>query len=165
MAPTDSFKKLHVLDLAVRLGLHPFDVVRILAARGGLPAGLASEPAEVDRLRQAGGIEVWWTGSHPIEDDAVRARGVLRSVARELVQRGIQGDRTTRADNVWRGLEAEDQRTARRALNLLIQERFVRTLATPVGNHVSVIPDQVGAMQRIAAGSDMPASLAALWLA
>lgn len=160
----EKFQRLGIKDLAARLGLHPFDVVRILVAKGMLPPNLTFDEADVERIRQSGGIEHWWRGDHQVEEDSIRARGVLRSIARELIQRRIHDENTTRVDNLYRGLSPEDEHIARRAVNLLIQERFLRTVSTPLGNHVTIQHEQVQAMQRLAAGTDVPAGLASLWL-
>jgi hypothetical protein len=74
------------------------------------------------------------------------------------------GDVTTRADNVYRGLEPDDERLARRALNVLIQEQYLRTMPTPLGIHVSIVPDRQGALERLASGKEIPPALAVLWL-
>ncbi len=164
MATVENFQKLGVKDVAARLGIHPFNVVRILTAKNQLDPRLRFEEDDVDKVRGFGGIEYWWTGDCTLEDDAIPARAVLRSLARELVKRGVQGDQTTRADNVYRGLNPDDERHARRALNVLIQEQYVCTVPTPLGIHVSVVPDQVAALERLASGSEVPPALAVLWL-
>ncbi len=165
MSIIEQYRKLGVKDLAGRLGLHPFDVVRVLAARGPLPPELNFEEAEQERIRAESGLEVWWTPGRRLEADVIRARGVLRSMVRELLSRKIVAPQATRADNLWRGLEDEDERTARRAVNLLLQEQFLRTVSSRFGTMVTVQADRVAALERIAAGTEMPASLAALWLA
>ncbi len=164
MASIDQFKKLGVKDLAARLGIHPFNVVRILTAKNQLEPRLQFDEDDVEKVRRFGGVEYWWTGGCTLEEDGIRARGVLRSVARELVKRGIVGENTTRADNVYRGLEPDDERTARRALNVLIQEQYLRTVPTPLGIHVSVVSDKLSIVERLAAGKEIPPALAVLWL-
>jgi hypothetical protein len=164
MANVDQFKKLGIKDLSARLGLHPFNAVRILNAKNLLTDDLLFEEDDVEKVRRFGGIEYWWTGSCTLEDDTIQGRAVLRSIARELVKRGVVGEQTTRADNVYRGLEPDDERLARRALNVLIQEQFLRTLPTPLGIHVSIVPDRHQALERLAAGKEIPPALAVLWL-
>jgi hypothetical protein len=164
MVSVDQFKKLHIKDLAARLGIHPFNIVRILTAKNQLTADLLFEEDDVEKVRRFGGVEYWWTAGCVVEPDSIRARGVLRSLVRELLKRGIVGETTTRADNVYRGLDAEDERVARRALNVLIQEQLVRTVPTPLGIHVSVVPEQVRLLERLAAGKEVPPALAVLWL-
>lgn len=164
MVSVDQFKKLGIKDLAARLGIHPFNIVRILSTKNQLAADLSFEEDDVEKVRRFGGVEYWWTGSCTIEADGIRARAVLRSLARELLKRGFVGESTTRADNVYRGLDPEDERVARRALNILIQEQLVRTVPTPLGIHVSVVPEQVRLLERLAAGKEVPPALAVLWL-
>jgi len=164
MATIDQFKKLGVKDLSARLGIHPFNAVRILTAKNLLTPGLLFEEDDVEKVRRNGGIEYWWTGTCTLESDSIQARAVLRSIARELVKRGIVGETSTRADNVYRGLEPDDERLARRALNVLIQEQYLRTLPTPLGIHVAIVPDRLQALERLAAGKEIPPALAVLWL-
>ncbi|MFH1467170.1 MAG: hypothetical protein ABIO70_22490 [Pseudomonadota bacterium] len=164
MVSIDQFKKLGIKDLAARLGIHPFNVVRILTAKSLLTPDLHFEEDDVEKVRRFGGVEYWWTGSCEIIDDSIRARGVLRSIVRELLRRGLVGETTTRADNIYRGLEPDDERVARRALNVLIQEQLVRTLPTPLGIHVSAAPEQRQALERLAEGREIPPALAVLWL-
>ncbi|MBN1337666.1 MAG: hypothetical protein JXB39_17065 [Deltaproteobacteria bacterium] len=165
MGIIEQYQRLGVKDIAGHLGLHPFDVIRVLAARGPLPEDLAFEESEQERIRGESGLEVWWTPGRRLEADSVHARGVLRSMVRELVARKIVAPRATRVDNLWRGLEDEDERIARRAVNLLLQEQFLKTVSSRLGIMVTVPADKVEALERIAAGTEMPASLAALWLA
>ena len=165
MTDLDQFKKLGVSDLAAKLAIHPFNVVRILTTSGKLPADLSFDEDDIDMVRELGGIEYWWTAKCTIEQDAIRARGILRSIARELVRRGIHGEKTTRADNVYRGLKPDDERLARRTLNVLIQEHYVRTVPTSLGIHVNIAADQVSTMKRLATAAEVPPALAVLWLA
>ncbi len=163
MANVEQFKKLGIKDLSARLGIHPFNAVRILTAKNQLSADLLFDEDDVEKVRRFGGIEYWWTGSCTLEEDSIQGRAVLRSIARELVKRGVVGVQTTRADNVYRGLEADDERLARRALNVLIQEQFLRTMPTPLGIHVSIVPDRLQAVERLATGKEIPPALAVLW--
>ena len=164
MASFDPFQKMRVVDIARNLGIHPFDVVRILTVKDAFHPTLRFDQADLEKVRSYGGVETWWTGDHKVEDDPIRARGILRSIVREMVRRRLVGDRTTRADNISRGLEPEDEVIARRALNHLIQEHLLRTHSTPMGNHISIVPEQLPVMESLADGRAMPAGLAALWL-
>ena len=164
MATFDPFQKLRVVDIARQLGIHPFDVVRILTVKDVFHPSLRFEAADLEKVRSYGGVETWWGPDRKVEDDPIRARGILRSIVRELVCRRLIGDRTTRSDNIYRGMDPEDESIARKALNHLLQEHLLRTLSTPMGNHVSIVPEQVPVMESLAEGRAMPAGLAALWL-
>ncbi len=164
MATVDQFKKLGIKDVAARLGIHPFNAVRILTAKSQLTPELLFEEDDIEKVRRYGGIEYWWTGGCTLEEDAIQGRAVLRSIARELVKRGVVGEQTTRADNVYRGLDPDDERLARRALNVLIQEQYLRTMPTPLGIHVSIVPERHQALERLANGKEIPPALAVLWL-
>jgi len=164
MSTVDQFKKLGVKDLSARLGIHPFNAIRILTAKNQLSDNLLFEEDDIEKVRRFGGIEYWWTGACTLEEDGIQGRAVLRSIARELVKRGVVDEQTTRADNVYRGLEPDEERLARRALNVLIQEQYLRTMPTPLGIHVSIVPDRLQALERLAAGKEIPPALAVLWL-
>lgn len=165
MATSEKFQKLRVVDIARKLGIHPFDVVRILTVKDALHPRLRFDSADLEKVRSQGGIETWWGPDRKIEEDTIRARGLMRSIVREMVRRRLVGDRTTRVDNVYRGLEPDDESIARKALNLLIQEHLIRTLPTAMGNHICIVPEQLPVMEALADGRAMPAGLAALWLA
>ena len=164
MAPIDKFQKLRIVDIARWLGIHPFDVVRILTVNDAFKLSLRFEKHDLEKVRVLGNIDTWWEKEHHIEEDTIRARGVLRSIVREMVRRRLVGENTTRADNIYRGLGAEDEAIARRALNLMIQEHLIRSVSTPMGNHISIVPEQFKVMEDLANGRVMPAGLAALWL-
>lgn len=164
MPAIQQFQKLRIVEIAQWLGLHPFDVVRILTTHDAMSPNLRFDRDQVALVKDWGGIESWWKSSDLIEGDEIRPRAILRAIVGQLVKRGFVGDRTTRVDNVYRGLDREDETMARRALNLLIQERLIQTVPTPTGNHVSIAPQHRAVMEDLAEGRAMPAGLAALWL-
>jgi hypothetical protein len=159
------FQKLGPAEIARRLNLHPFDVVRILVFHDVSRPDYRFDPSEVDWIRSLGGIETWWGGDCTLLDEPIRARGVLRSIVRELKRRGYVGTSAVRVDNVFRGMEPDDELLARKALNLLIHEHVVRSVPTAIGTFVSLQADQEELVEGIVSGSEMPAGLAALWLA
>lgn len=164
MTIMEQFQKLGVADIARRLEIHPFDVVRILVYNNVVRPSWRFDESDLNDIRKLGGIETWWTQECALDQDTIRARGILRSIIRELTARKHVGTSATRVDNVFRGLEPEDEILARKALNLLIQEQIVKSTPTAIGTFVSLNPEKAEVVEAILGGQDMPAALAALWL-
>jgi hypothetical protein len=80
-----------------------------------------------------------------------------------LLDREIVGGNTTRADNLFRGLDPADQFVVRRAVNHLIREEVLKSIPTSQGLHLQVDADKVKVLQGIADGSKIPSSLEELW--
>ena len=119
MSTLDLFEKLHVSQIAGALDLHPFEVARLLGQAGEMPRTLQFEESDIDRVRELAGVETWWGSNGPSVDDEIPGRALVRSAAQMLIDRDVVGDKTTRADNLFRGLEAADQFVVRRAVNHL----------------------------------------------
>lgn len=161
MAELDLFEKLTLAQIGRWLDVHPFDIVRVLGAEGRLPEQLAFDDAEVDEIKALTGVETWWDGgSLPVADDN-RRRALVRALAHKLLERA--DGQLTRADNLTRGLEGEDQATVRRAVNQLIREGELVGQPTSRGLEVCVNPDRRGILQSISEGRDIPKQLEALW--
>jgi len=163
MATLDLFEKLHVSQMASALDLHPFEVVRLLGQAGQMPRTLQFEEADIERAREMAGVETWWGESGPSVQDEVPGRALVRSAAQMLLDRDVVGEKTTRADNLFRGLEAADQFVIRRAVNHLIREEVLRSIPTSQGLHLRVDKDKVKVLKKIADGSSIPESLEELW--
>ena len=163
MSTLDLFEKIRVSQIASSLDLHPFEVARLLGQVGGLPRTLAFEEADIDRVRELAGVETWWGSNAPKIEDDVPGRALVRTAAQMLLDREVVGDQTTRADNLFRGLEPADQFVVRRAVNHLIREEVIKSIPTSQGLHLQVDEEQVGVLRGIADGSKIPSSLEELW--
>ena len=163
MSTLDLFEKIRVSQIASSLDLHPFEVARLLGQVGGLPRTLAFEEADIDRVRELAGVETWWGSNAPKIEDDVPGRALVRIAAQMLLDREVVGEQTTRADNLFRGLEPADQFVVRRAVNHLIREEVIKSIPTSQGLHLQVDEDQVGVLRGIADGSKIPSSLEKLW--
>ncbi len=163
MATLDLFEKVRVSQIAASLDLHPFEVARLLGQAGGLPYTLAFDQADIDRVCELAGVETWWGSNAPSIDDDVPGRCLVRTAAQMLLDREVVGGNTTRADNLFRGLEPADQFVVRRAVNHLIREEVLKSIPTSQGLHLQVDADQVKVLQGIADGSKIPSSLEELW--
>ena len=163
MSTLDLFEKIRVSQIASSLDLHPFEVSRLLGQVGGLPRTMAFEQADIERVRELAGVETWWGSSAPKIEDDIPGRGLVRIAAQMLLDRKVVGENTTRADNLFRGLEPADQFVVRRAVNHLFREEVLKSIATSQGLHIQVDADKVKALQGIADGSNIPSSLEELW--
>lgn len=164
MSGADLFERLTIGQAARWLDLHPFDIVRLMGTEdGGLPADLRLDEAQIDRLRDLAGVETWWSGDLTVSDP-VRGRALVRSLATQILTRA-DGSRTwvSRADNLYRGLEPADHWVIRRAVNQLILDGVLQSVPMASGLHVQVAPNGTGKLAGIADGSQIPASLEALW--
>ena len=128
---------------AQALELHPFEVVRILASSGALPAQLRLEPDDVGRVLELGRLETWWEGSPKFGPEDVEGHAVTRALARQLLARGVIEPVWTRADNLFRGLETRAQRIVRRAVNTWIRVGAMGSRMSARGLEVSVRPAAV----------------------
>ena len=147
MSTLDLFEKIRVSQIASSLDLHPFEVARLLGQVGGLPRTLAFEEADIDRVRELAGVETWWGSNAPKIEDDVPGRALVRIAAQMLLDREVVGEQTTRADNLFRGLEPADQFVVRRAVNHLIREEVIKSIPTSQGLHLQVDEDQVGVLR------------------
>ena len=149
-------------EAAFRLGLDPFELVRLLVQGPGVPDGLLLSEQVVQTIKSTAGLRWLWNGiTLPEDEHAGRAR--VRAALRILVDEGFVGESTTRVDNLWRGLNAADALLVRSAVAVLIQEGMLQTFASPLGMQVSAVSERVQELDKIAAGGTAPAALASIW--
>ena len=160
MQDIDLFEKLTVSQIARWLDVHPFDIARVLGHEAALPARLAFDESEVDNIRELAGVETWWDGTLPIQDEN-RRRALVRALAQKLLQRG-EG-RPTRAANLARGLDGEEQMLVRRATNQCIRDGVLISTSTARGLEVMVSGDFTRLLATIVEGRDIPRHLETLW--
>ena len=149
-------------DAARALGVDPFEVVRLLGVARVAPDQFRFTSDQVDKLRQVGGIEAWWTQSAGVADDNAH-RGRLRSALQMMLDKQLIGDKATRLDNVWRGLGAADAAVLRDAVACLVKDGILIAGMSPRGRQLAIHPKAPDEVRRIAAGTSEPASIAALW--
>ena len=157
-------RPLNLSDAAHALGVDPFEVVRLLVASrtldGGAPLQLTRD--RVDDLRSTAGIEHWWQESGaPAGDNPLRA--AVQGALQQLVSRDLVGDRSTRLDNLWRGLGYEQQVAVEQAVMVLLEEGKLTTAASARGVQVSIAPGAEAELAQIAKGRADHAGLAAVW--
>lgn len=154
-AAVDTLRRLSVAQVARMLEIHPFDVVRILTVDQSLPADLRLDASLVERVRQRGGLETWWKASPVIPAGEIPARVLGRLMVRQLLDRDLVHPRSTRADNLFRGLDPEAQVVLRRAVNALIREQFLTSHMAAEGLRVALHPT-AAAQLRASAGGPLP---------
>lgn len=161
---TTPTERLSLFDVARAVGLHPFEVARILGHTGGLPPSLRFESAEVSHLRKVAGVDVWWGDVESLpENDPERTDSIAENLAMGLVERDLGNQHTVRADNLVRGLGPADAARARRVINALIRAGVLRTHASWRGLQIGIDTSWRGQLVAIAGGQAFPEALRAAW--
>lgn len=149
-------------DAARTLGIDPFEVVRLLVVADAVPSGqLRLTDDHVDKIRETGGIEFWWTEPLPESDNPRRA--LVQAMIARLIDQGYVGDRGTRIDNLWRGLPVEEIALLQQAVNVLAHGGHLVTFLTPRGVQAALTADSVEHLRGVAEGQTEDESLAVLW--
>ena len=140
-----------IVGVAGALELHPFEVVRLLAKDGSLPRDLRLRPQDVARIVELGGLEVWWS---PQSVATLTSPSLVRALARELLVREVVEPIWTRADNLFRGLDAGSEGVVRRAVNVWIRSGAMGSRMSARGLELSVRAAAVADLRALAeAGS------------
>lgn len=138
MAGLELFQRMSVEQVAKWLELHPFEIIRVLVADGSLPSDLKLDASNVERIRLAGGLETWWEGAPEPTPGEAPTRGLVRGLLRKVLEKGYVEPRAVRADNLFRGLDSENQRALRRAVNALIREGVLSSSMSATGLTVAI---------------------------
>lgn len=148
---------------AARLGLEPFELVRLLVATDAMPRDLRFTTEQVDGLFARAALEQpWWDGVDLPEDkNPLRQR--VRAALGLLLGKGFVGGEGTRIDNVCRGLPSEDQALIRDALVALADEGHLTLVPGRMGVRVTVTPASEGRVRDIAAGKSDTSALSVLY--
>ncbi len=157
----DLFKHPTLAELACELEIHPFEAVRILSLSGPLPKSLRFTTEDLDRLRELGALEEWWVAGDLAEDAGDDDR--LVALAKKLTDRDLVNGKTTRMDNLYRGLEAPHREALERLARRLLQRRVLTARATAAGMHVSIGEGGDGVLQRLADGAQADQELPGFW--
>ncbi len=149
--------RITVIEAARRLGIHPFEVARLLGGEDALPADLLLGEAAVRRLAELAGVEHWWPAGSPAVDVEPRAEGLLRLLAAAILAHLEPGGPGTRADNLYRGLDREDARVVRAALNRLIRRGWLESRWSRRGIVVALSEAGAAGLAKLARG-EIPAA-------
>ncbi len=149
----DELTPMNLVSAAAKLGVSPFEVIRLLVASDGVPANMQFTTEQVARLREVGQIEdTWWPGVD-LPDDANPLRQRVRAALQLLIDRGHVADSMTRMDNVWRGLTEDDCGLVNDALLALVDEGHLNQVSRPNGTMISVNPASSDTIQQLASGA------------
>lgn len=129
---------LGVAEAARRLGLHPFEVVRILVSTGALPADLRLSEEAITTVRDAGKLETWWDAPAAPQGGEKDERAQIRALLRKMIERDCFEPAATRADNLFRGLDNKRQPRLRHGVNALIQHGCLYSHMTATGLVVGI---------------------------
>lgn len=157
----DSLQPMDLHGAALALGEHPFEVVRLMVMTGGGVEPTVSRE-RLEQLRDFGGIEIWWQDPQLPDDDNQR-RAVVRAVVEAMLQRELIGERTTRRENLYRGLPSGDLEVAAYAVSILLELGALVMTRAPSGAQVSIHPDWADGARALVARGQAPPELAALW--
>ena len=159
MPGLDLFEKLSLVEVAQVLEVHPFELARLLGAKGELPRDLRFDESEIGRLRSLAGVETWWTGGALPVEGKDRSRSLVRSLAHLILERGLPGAAPTRADNLFRGLATEEAAFMRRVVNQLIREELAVSSSSARGLLFQVPMEQASTFRAMAAGEELTPGL------
>lgn len=158
----DEFRVLGLCDVALRLDLDPFEITRLLVLAGRTHTDRGLSEDDLEAIHRTAGLEWWWEGSVELPEDDNPRRAVLRAAIGQLLERGVVDRRATRIDNLWRGLEAEEQELLKRLAATLIKEGLLATRTSAQGVQIAVTPAGVATLDAVVQGEREPAFLAAL---
>ncbi|MSP57218.1 MAG: hypothetical protein EXR69_16725 [Myxococcales bacterium] len=154
-----SLRKLRVDQVARWLEIHPYEVIRALVQQEALPADLRLETQHVEQVRELLGLQTWWNGGEaPARDGDLIAALILRLTTR-LAIIGDPPDSapprplSTRSDNLFRGLDPEQQMFLRRAVNHLVKMGYLDIVMTAAGLSVTLRPESRRELRLLVPGS------------
>ena len=124
----DSLRPKSIRDAALEAGIDPFELVRLLVAQKVELDALHLSQTQLDEVIDNSGIETWWD-SRRLPSDENSLRAAIRGALGQLVERELVGARTTRLDNLWRGLVIDQQVAIEQAIVMLMETGAVQTLS------------------------------------
>ena len=158
----DEFRSSTLVQAARKLGVNPFELVRLSVALDEPSADLRFTADSVERLREKAGIEsLWQSNSLPSASNPIEA--AVRGAMQLLLDKNMVGTNTMRLDNLSRGLTTPQQEAIDEATALLAEGGSVLLMSAPAGLQVSIAPGREGAVRSLADGSQVPPAVRALW--
>jgi len=158
MLSPESDRPIGLVEASKHLGVDLFEFARILAVERRYLEGGRVSALELERFRVDHRIERWWSEDAPQEWGTAEA--CVRAVLAALLERGCIAPRSTRRDNLWRGLPEERREIVIEVIEVLLDEGL---LLADSRQDISVATTSVGAVQMIASGTISPPSLVEIW--
>jgi hypothetical protein len=146
----EDLRPVGLVEASRRLKVDPFELVRIELGLAGKLERLTFTADRLAILARDGGIETRWLD--PAKLPATPA-GRVREAFGELGRRGFVGNKTTRLENLGRGLPPAEADMIRRAAPLMAEEGLLQLSAGPLGALVAVKPGAESRIAAVAAGT------------
>jgi hypothetical protein len=154
---------LTVSELARRLDVEPFEVVRLLVAAGKPRDTLLFADDATAALAAYAGIERWWEALPEPVDGADPRKTLLQHCLRRLLAGKYIGDRRTRQDNLWRDLPRDLREFMKDAVEVLIEENVLHLRAEATGLQISVRAEASERAKAMSEGKELVEDLRRLW--
>lgn len=152
----EDVKPLSLSMAASAIGIDPFDLVRLLAARRRRgPLELAH--SELDAFCEQSGIQTWWPDGLDLEPGG----DLLARVLTEMLDRGHTRQTGTRLDNLWRGLSAGQQAFIHECVEALAAQHWLLLDATANGATVAIRLEEH--VRRGVQSGSFPGEVARIW--
>jgi hypothetical protein len=139
-----------LVDSAKRLKIDPFELVRIEVGLGSPLERLGWSTERLDVIARDGGIEPRWLDPAKLPSTPA---GRVREAFGELGRRGFVGAKSTRLENLARGLSLAEGDMIRRAAPLMAEEGLLLLASGPLGALVAVRPGSEAKVAAVAAGT------------
>lgn len=149
-----------LIEAARRLGVHPFELVRLAVVADSVPGRFHFDDDLLDTLRQAGGLQAWWE-DRALPQGGSDAERVARGVLQLLFEHGAVSPKSTRMDNLWRGLSVPHQVIAQGVVSALVEAEMLTSEPTPAGVQVGVASSHAKTLRKAAEGGALPAQVQA----
>ena len=118
--------------------VHPLELLRILVAENLLNTDLRFSTADITRIQKVAGLEEWWDELPTLDGEETAGQVYMRAVLLQMLRRNVVEPYATRADNLFRGLDATNRPVMRKSVNALIREGDLVTRMTGHGLVVTV---------------------------
>ncbi len=154
-----TLQRLDMAQVAERLQIHPFELVRCLVNLERLPADLRFASSELEDLRSAVGIQTWFPEGRTRGPSPA---GLVQDLAHQLVSRGVVGEAGTRLDNCTRGLSEEEDELALQVLRALVAEGMLSSWTSELGVQIAIEEGKEYRVADLAEGGTPPPGVSAL---
>lgn len=146
----EELRPLGLVEAARRLKIDPFELVRVEVGLGSRLERLTWTADRLATVARDGGIEAVWLDPQNLSPNPLVR---VREAFGELGRRGFVGSKSTRLENLTRGLSLGEAERVRRAAPALAEEGLLLLSAGALGAAISVKPGAEGKLAAIAAGT------------